>query len=250
MRAELAMRERGPYARYDLVTTPDTIDGALMMFHEMMREHLQVLANDVNALIRWVAEIKAWAVVLSTCSDYERFFLHTVQLAPLITSAVSQPYVLKQRFAFCASHTTHQANAFVRADWSEEQLPADDRIGVNTLPPLAKGWTAWPKFEQALADIDSADYRERTGQYRSRFQHRIPQRFGYGHTNIIQREIKEVPGGREYSYGFGGIEPMQPEDVVDAIDAQAAYAIKALAAYADLLKEQFDRLAAAVAPRL
>lgn len=111
-----------------------------------------------------------------------------------------------------------------------------------------------PDRLNALRNIDSASYKERTRNFRNLASHAIAPRLGWGYTNIARRVLVAGPapypfGARHaakrdhhVAYPFGGTPPIPVREAFELNLAEYALAVDAIVLYGRLLDEVLAQL--------
>ncbi|MBK7324868.1 MAG: hypothetical protein IPI89_01630 [Propionivibrio sp.] len=101
--------------------------------------------------------------------------------------------------------------------------------------------------------MDSESYRQQTFDYRNRASHFIAPRLELGEVQFVTRSIvpatrmvqqpdgsyrqKEIDGKKVVAYDLGGIRPLTLNEIIETNSCEYHFAIAALDAYSDLLRE-------------
>lgn len=225
----------GKLAPYEHIKIREDIPFHLFMYHEMLKEHTQALANEINHFCLSLTQLNAWDNVLKQYDFEEKHILLMEFIENTAIVSTNYPAVIRARFIFSVSHLSHQANRIMNHAWKEKELPPDRQISWNTMKHVA---TAWPQFAHFLLELErlaNKDHVQETSQFRDKYHHRYPPQFVLGHTGPVARIISK--GGR-VQYGLGYHEPLQFADLLPILTQQHRIALICFERYSDLLKEQ------------
>lgn len=230
----------GALAPYDHIETRSSLHISYMPYYSTLEDHLSALANEINSFGYHVGQIEAWAGVLPNYEIVDQLSLLMEFVEPVATTAVGAPYALRSRFIYSTSHLCHQANRFVRSDWSESALPDDSSINYKTMLAVGNGWSRFEAFREALDGIFDAAYESETGGFRHKYQHRLPPRFQHGHTQRVSRQRDN--GSDRVSYGFGYASPIQFDELAPKLRARHERALQTFLLYSELIREHISRI--------
>lgn len=221
------------------IETAESVPMEWAPYHEMLREHTQELANELNRFSRHIEQLRCWAEILPEYQDSDRIALLMEFAEPLATCCVNYPYAIRSRFVFSIAHLCHQANQAVRADWKEDLLPADQKINYKNMDFALEGWPSASRVRACIDALCDDNFEEITGGFRNKFHHRHPPRFEIGLTQMVSR-IRQDDGTT--SYGFGYVEPLQLANVVPTLRLQHFTARACFDSYTELIKEQLSAI--------
>lgn len=230
----------GPLAPYDHIETRSPLDISYMPYYGTLEDHLSALANEINSFGYHVGQIEAWAGVLPSHEVVDQLSILMEFVEPIATTAVGAPYALRSRFIFSVSHLCHQANRFVHKHWPESSLPDDRSINYKTMLAVGIPWSRFEPFRKSLDGIFDAAYEAETGDFRHKYQHRLPPRFQHGQTQRVSRQ-RDGKNGRA-SYGFGYAPPIQLHELAPKLRTKHRQALKTFQQYSELIREHISRI--------
>ena len=225
----------GKLAPYKHIEVRDNVHISFAPYYQMLEDHAQSLANEVNSFGYHTGQLEAWSVVLPKYEIEDQLLLLMEFVEPIATTAVGAPYALRSRFLFSVSHLCHQANKFARTGWNEAKLPVDGSINYKTMLSAGEGWKQFNLFRESLDQLFDQNYESSTSGFRHKYQHRFPPRFQHGQTETVSRSIDKQSKG--VSYGFGYTEPLQLASLAPVLRAKHAIALEAFGGYSELLRE-------------
>lgn len=112
----------GKLAPYRHIVVKPSVSFSLAAYHQMLEEHAETLANEINSFGYHVAQAKAWGKVLPGYSVEDQLLFLMKAVEPIARAALESPYALRSRFIFSAAHLCHQANFVMRKDWNERSF--------------------------------------------------------------------------------------------------------------------------------
>lgn len=228
----------GTLAPYRHILVKQTVGFALAAFHEMLSEHAETLANEINSLGYHIAQCKAWSKVLPSHSVEDQLLLLIECVEATAYAALGSPYALRSRFIFSAAHLCHQANFITRKDWSESRLPKNDRaVDYKTMLAVSDGWKTFSAFKSSLDKLNSEAVTKATGDFRHKYNHRVPPRIAQGQSQIVTRTVHEDGSS---SYGFGYVSPLSLAEIAQVLTEQHSVALEVFAKYSELAREQLS----------
>lgn len=227
-------------APYGHIETRKNIPGTLAVYHELLREHLPNLANEVNAFGHWIGQLEAWEKVFQSLGLNDRITVSIELVNSIALSAAQTPYALRFRLIFAASHITHQANKTIDPYWGESRLPSDKSINFKVMRRCVERWKAGPALVRSLSSLSDEEYSEATGNFRNLYNHSSPPRLLHGVSGFVSRERDAQSGATRY--GFGGSPPLELASLAPALSAQHGHALAAFHALSDIVKEQLSAL--------
>lgn len=232
-------------APYEHVDLPHIEGIQALTYLPMVASHLQHLANELNAFVYHFEQIVAWAAVLPRYDLGSQLVLLREFVACPATVLITYPYSLRSRFIFSVSHLSHQANLLTREKATEADLPADNAINYKVMVRASGHWNGFAAFDTALRDLDDADYKKTTRDFRHKYQHRIPSNIQVGHTETVVR-MRHANGAR---YGIGGSGPLVLTALLSELTRQHEVAIRVFDAYSGLIREQLNASTSALKQR-
>ncbi|MEO8455557.1 MAG: hypothetical protein ABI454_10380 [Sphingomicrobium sp.] len=231
----------GRFMPYRWWTLPDPISGAWISYVSMLGDYASELANIINDLTHDVPRLRAWARVTASFTDQEKLAASHEFIDTLGTVALGRPYAIKSRFAFAAGHLCHQANmAKDMANWRDE-FPNERALYLNHIEPLCTGWRKYRVFKRRVERIAGATFKDATEDFRNAYNHRFSARFLIGMSAMVTRMVHD--DGR-VSYGIGGSEPLNLDQVADLLATERDHSYRAFEAFQALVEEQCLAIAA------
>lgn len=197
------------------------------------RDFTRELINTFNKYALWVWRLDLWEEVFRSYAEDEVLELRLEFATLPLNYCLSAPYKFKSRIVFCATqlcYTKGLSNKLI----STKSVREDDKININTLIEVAKHWVSGPELVKALRDVDAQKYREATGDYRNKSQHRHPPGLDFGLIASVERSF---PAGCFVSYSFGELPPLTTSNVLSALVAEADLMKTAFLAYRALIEE-------------
>jgi hypothetical protein len=227
---------KGKLMPYRWGALPRTLPFEWMAYAEMFKEFSQELANTINDLSRYTHQLAAWREVVSNLDVDAKLSVAVEFVDPLATLALNLPYVIRSRFIFASAHLSHQASrAKAPAEWKDD-LALDHEIFFEQAQTAAAPWKSWSKLKTKLERISDRTYQAKTRDFRNTYNHRFSPRIVVGQTNMVTRRVDLA--AKRVSYGFGGLEPLTLELVVELLEEQCERCYKAFEAFQKLVKEQ------------
>lgn len=226
-------------APYGHITLPEDNRLATFAYREMLRDHAQQLANELNRFRHRIQQLSAWTSVLPAYDVLDQLVLLSEFVDSIASDCVETPYALRNRYFFSVSHLSHQANLLTRTGWLEKKLPADEMIKRGTMLAVAQDWSMFADFSRTLNGLGGAQFTTKTNDYRNKYHHRLPPRFAHGHT----QSIKRMPKKGATTYGIGAVPPLELSALLPALVQQHTLGMECFEAYASLVGEQVGAIA-------
>jgi hypothetical protein len=235
-----------------------------MMVNGELRESI----NWLNSWLRNLERLKIWAAILVDYSDDEAWGLRHHFVEPLVYFCMLQPSSTRDRLGQVATNGVHQANLCVDADYKDfldqDELKPGQFLSrkklENQLARLVKRWAVGDQLMAALQSLDSEAHRQKTFDYRNEASHFIAPRVEFGEVQFVTRRrepfpelvkqadgtarLIEHPERKCVAYGFGGIRPLTLAEIIETNSQEYDFAVAALAAYSNLLREAVPLIAA------
>jgi hypothetical protein len=208
-----------------------------------------------------MSDLQVWSGVLTDYGEEDAWSLRLHFIEPLVHYCMLQPSSTRDRLGRVATNGIHQANLSTKPGY-KDVLDQDKRKPgrflmrpeVETqLQRLAKDWTNGDRLLAALQELDSENYRQQTFDYRNQASHFIAPRLEFGEVQFVTRRIvaarhmvqqadgsyrcEEIAGKKAVSYGLGGTRPLTLTEIIEANSREYDFAVAALHAYSDLLRE-------------
>lgn len=223
-------------APYGHIETRNSNPFNLAAYHELLREHLPNLANEVNALGHRIGQLEAWSKVLPDHETIDQLTLSIELVDSIALSAIQTPYALRFRFIFAASHLSHQANKATDSSWGESRLPNDTRINYCVMTRCLERWSTGPSLLNSLSGLSDSAYSEATGNFRNLYNHSAPPRLVHGFSGLVSRKRDSTSGTTRY--GFGASPPLELAHLASTLSVQHGHALASFHALSALVKEQ------------
>jgi hypothetical protein len=223
---------------YDWVKLPSEISAEFFLYCKMLKSHANVLANDINQLLRDTVKLRVWSEIIEQYNEQEKFYLIIEFIEHIAFSTLNLPYAIRSRFIFSATHLCHQANRVLQSNWKDD-LCNDRSINYKHMKNKCTNWKSYSSFEKALNSISDEKFNSETIEFRNRFHHRLPQTIEIGLSNLLNRS-KNDDGS--VSYGFGGRRPLQVKKLIPLFEEQMEKASLCFLAYQDLINEQLKSI--------
>lgn len=193
------------------------------------------LVNGFNQFAYWLARVALWEKVFTGYSEDDaeelRFEFTKLQL----DYCLHFPYQFKSKVAFCATQLCYTRGIAQKLIARAEVVP-DEKINLGILASVATRWDTGNVLVSSLREIDSAEYREKTLNYRNKAQHRHGPRLDFGHVANI---VRDFPEGMLVSYSFGESPPIMAADVLPVLAIEGRRLRAAFFAYRDLIGAQW-----------
>lgn len=226
-------------APYGHVAMKTTIPIRWAAYHDMCREFLQTLANEINAFGIRIAQLEAWGSVLSGYELNEQMVLRIEFVDSISLAAIGAPYALRSRFIYAVTHLCHQANRLVIDDWKESRMPAEKSIGFKEMVATAGEWEHFDSVRILIEKLSYGTLQAETRDFRNSYQHRLPPHLIHGVSQMVSRQVLDGGG---VSYGFGGRPAISLLAIVEALEVQHACAMSAFSALSLLALEQLEKI--------
>ena len=232
----------------------------------MVDGELHESINQLNAWQRNLADSGVWAAILAEYDENDAWSLRNHFVEPMVYFCLLQPSSTRDRLGLVATNGVHQANLSTQNGYKDVMDQDKRRPGrflrrnevELQLKRLTKGWSNGDRLLAALQRLDSATYRQQTFDYRNQASHFIAPRLELGEVQFVTRRIvpakhmvqqadgsyrlEEIAGKKAVSYGFGGTRPLTLAEIVEANSREYHFAVAALHAYSDLLREALAQM--------
>ena len=192
------------------------------------------LLNAINGYYTNLGKLEAWDSVLQTCSDDCRLNLIFEIINPFSTYVVNSVPMLRQRVIYVACMLCHQTHMLIDDTIYDGSLK-ERNIRASSLNRYKKIFSNINPFIKELKKIDNSSFREKTGEFRNLYHHRIPQKFELGLTGLINR-IEHGDG--KISYGIGGKQPLKISELIPILYNQHRACTNTFKALWNLIEEQ------------
>jgi hypothetical protein len=253
---------------YDICNLVDSVEWKIPFVEMMVNGELRESINWLNSWLRNLERLKIWAAILVDYSDDEAWGLRHHFVEPLVYFCMLQPSSTRDRLGQVATNGVHQANLCVDADYKDfldqDELKPGQFLSrkklENQLARLVKRWAVGDQLMAALQSLDSEAHRQKTFDYRNEASHFIAPRVEFGEVQFVTRRrepfpelvkqadgtarLIEHPERKCVAYGFGGIRPLTLAEIIETNSQEYDFAVAALAAYSNLLREAVPLIAA------
>ncbi len=229
------------------------------------------LAESINELNAWVYQLnnlKTWCDLLDTYEEKDAGALRFHFVEPLVRYCMFQPSSTRDRLARVATNGVHQANLAVDTDYKDildqdkpqkRRFPSREMIEAQ-LERLVKPWVLGNSLMIALRRLDSEKHRQATLDYRNKASHFIAPRLEFGEVHLVKRRLQSRSESDELQkfmsdifpvkdsqearvvYEIGGVRSLSLVEIVEINSQEYEFAVAALEAYSDLLREALPRM--------
>lgn len=228
----------------------------------LIEDELRELTNNLNAWLGALRRWHAWQIVMDDYSEDERWELEHEFVTPLATYCLFQPSALRDTIIFVVTNGMHQVLRSVersypdrleldQAPWEKPSYPTRRKKEAQLAHIVAR-WPEGALLLAALRKLDDQSNRHATSDFRNRASHSIAPRFSRGITRTVTRAVVQatrmepkgdgyfhavaVPGQISISYGFGGTDPLDLNQVREVNVQQFEVAVACFDHYVTLLK--------------
>lgn len=253
---------------YDLCDLVGKAEWNIPFVGFMVDGELRESINELNAWLCHLENLKVWLEVLKSYDEEDAWSLRLHFVEPLVRYCMLQPSSTRDRLGQVATNGVHQANLCVDADYKDvldqDKLKPGQFLSRKKfeaqLARILKRWTTGEQLIAALQNLDSETHRQETFDYRNEASHFIAPRVELGEVQFVTRRVEpyskrvtqadvtsqlvEQVGKTHVSYGFGGIRPLTVAEIIETNSQEYDFAVAALAAYSDLLREALPLIAA------
>lgn len=223
-------------APYGHIETRNSNPFNLAAYHELLREHLQNLANEINAFGHRIGQLEAWSKVLSHHEPLDQLTLSIELVDSIALSAVQTPYALRFRFIFAASQLSHQANKATDSSWGESRLPNDRGINYCVMKRCVERWRTGQSLINSLSGLSDSAYSDATCNFRNLYNHSAPPGLVHCFSGLVSRKRDSETGTT--SYRFGASPPLELSHLASTLSVQHGHAIASFDALSAVVKEQ------------
>lgn len=252
---------------YELCDLVGNADWSIPFVGFMVDGELRESINELNAWRRNLDQLEVWSEILKDYDENDAWSLRNHFVEPMVHFCMHQPSSTRDRLAQVATNGMHQANLSTEVGYKDaldqDRLTPGQFLGrkrtEKQLERLAKQWTGADRLLSALQCLDSETHRQETFDYRNQSCHFIAPRLEIGEVQFVTRSIEpathmvqqpdesyrleEIEGKKSVGYGFGGTRPLTLNEIVETNSREYHFAIAALDAYSDLLREVLARMA-------
>ena len=223
---------------YDTIKKPESNEGVIWIYAELLSEHTRQLANDINTFRRNLIKLNTWSKIIIAYNENEKLNLIVEFIEPILVLIHDFPYSTNNRFIFALSHLCHQANRYILDEWKDD-LPQDSKIKYKTMIKYCSNWTYCSNFLLSLKELSGENYLIQTNEYRNRLHHRIPIQTEIGLSSFMTRNINK---NKKVSYSLGYIEPFTLNETVHFMTKQHSIMCKCFLEYENLLNHQIKKI--------
>lgn len=251
---------------YDVCDLAWSAEWRIHLIGFMVDGELRESINELNAWLRHLEDLKVWLEVLKSYDEEDAWSLRLHFVEPLVRCCMLYPSSTRDRLGQVATNGVHQANLCVDADYKDcldqdklkpGQFLSRRRLEAQ-LAKLVKRWATGDQLLTALQHLDSETHRQKTFDYRNEASHFIAPRVEVGEVQFVTRRrelfpelvkqedgitrLIENPEKTCVAYGFGGIRPLTLAEIIKINSQEYDFAVAALAAYSDLLREALPQI--------
>ena len=253
---------------YELCHVVRDVQWRTAFAERMVGGELAESINELNAWVYHLNKLKTWHDLLVTYEDEDAGALRFHFVEPLVRYCMLQPSSTRDRLVRVATNGVHQINLAVDSDY-EDVLDQDKlregrflgrKMAEAHLERLVKSWALGDSLMIALRRLDSGAHRRATLDYRNEASHFIAPRLEFGEVQLVTRrflpdsefeQLQQFMGDTfsiqysrklRVSYGFGGIRPLSLAEIIEINSQEYEFAVSALDAYSDLLREAFSQM--------
>jgi hypothetical protein len=229
-----------------------------MIYERMEKDYTREIINFLNRFAHEIDVTEIWSrYIFPNYSEEEQFELTYHFLELPLYYCLNQPQGIRDSIIFTATHLCHQVNNIVKIQGYKDDLPDDSKIYRKVFKNRSTHWNSAVKLLNALDDIASKDYVEKTSNYRNMVHHRIPPSLEYGITNFIKRigykdnsfdyitfkngvEVRKTNKSKGISYGIGGTPPLKSIELINSFKQQLDLLKVAFEAYWEMVLEHHN----------
>lgn len=251
---------------YDLCDLVGNADWSIPLVGFMVDGELRESINELNAWLRYLEALKVWLEVLKSYDEDDAWSLRVHFVEPLVRCCMLYPSSTRDRLGQVATNGVHQANLCVDTDYKDCLEQDNLKLGQflsrrkveAQLAELVKPWASGDQLLTALHNLDSETHRQMTIDYRNEASHFIAPRVELGEVKFVTRRresfpevVKQEDGTTRLienpektciAYGFGGTRPLMLAEIIEINSQEYDFAVAALAAYSDLLRETLSQI--------
>jgi hypothetical protein len=239
------------------------------MANAMLQDELREMTNRLHEWRDMLRRWHAWNLVVSKKDEMRAWDLRREFMDPLMHTSLLMPSAIRDVFTFVGTNALHQIRLHVEPRCKDvlegdpsasdpQPRPLTRRQKEARLAKLAAALPGAGAFVASVRQLDDADYRDKTRDYRNANSHAIGPRIGLGSTRMVTRNvvpetrmepqpdgtgrIVAIPGKYVASYTFGGLEPLDLEVARTANLDQYRVARACLDKFTAILKANSDKL--------
>ena len=208
--------------------------------YHMVEDELRELTNIINQWNSYLRRWHKWNLVLEEWEGDDAWRLRREFLEALVHHCMLQPSSIRDAFTYIATNSIHQIRLSAENEYKdyldgEPKSPKDKPVFLSRrkkeqrLKRVLSNLPNSREFLESLYLLNDKAYKMITSDYRNRVNHAIAPRLGLGITQMVTRNVKQktemerqpdgtyqlipVEGEMQVSYGFGGVEPLDYEQV-------------------------------------
>ncbi|BCM23829.1 hypothetical protein [Methyloradius palustris] len=225
----------GKFMEYDWEGFPELVGGEWLIYSQMLTEFSREISNVINDLTNYTFWLDCWDQVLAGVGDDEKMSILHDYVNPLAITALNLPYAIRSRLIFGNAHLSHQANRFIDGEEWKDDLPLDDAIYFSVADKYCSKWFSYTKLKLALEKIDNKEYKEKTDDFRNKYNHRFSRRIELGISGLVNRHVSTTG---EVSYSLSAVSPLKLGEIVETLEKQCQHCYKAFNRFQKLIHEQ------------
>ena len=228
------------YADYGWEKLPEKLNADWLGYGLFLIEASRSLANLVNQLGNYAHRLRAWDAVLGEFDEDQDLELLHEFVDPIATVVLNLPYAIQSRFIFTTTHLSHQANkALLGTTWRDD-LPDDRKISIKIARKYAKGWSCFKDLDAAISAIFSDEHRQKTNEFRHKYNHQLPTQVIIWHSTFVRRSRKIKP--KRVTYDFGHFPPINISLLADEMVQEFKLSLSAFKSYKLLVAQQITAI--------
>jgi len=208
------------------------------MADAMLQDELREVTNRLHEWRDMLRRWHAWNKVVSTKAEMPAWDLRREFMDPLMHTSLLMPSAIRDLFTFVGTNALHQIRLHLEAGYEDvlegdpsasdpQPRPLTRRQKEARLAKLVRTLPGATAFVNCVRQLDDAEYRKKTRNYRNANSHAIGPRIAFGRTQMVTRRVVaatrmetqpdgavrkvEVPGKYVASYAFGGLPPLDLE---------------------------------------
>lgn len=239
------------------------------MADAMLQDELREVTNRLHEWRDMLRRWHAWNIVVSKKDEMPAWDLRREFMEPLMHTSLLMPSTIRDVFTFVGTNALHQVRLQVEAGYKDvlegdpsasdpKPRPLTRRQREGRLAKLATPLPGGSAFVDSVRQLDDADYRDKTKDYRNANSHAIGPRIALGATRMVTRRavpatrmetqpdgtgrVVEIAGKYVASYSFGGLEPLELEVARIASLGQYRVARTCLEKFTGILKANANTL--------
>lgn len=205
-----------------------------LLFHLHSLDFVREIVFSLNKFRYYVARLSSWREIIKSYSDKQKLDLLIDFVYPLAILAIDYPYKIRNRIIYSACYLCYFSNYMLKHN-PGRRLPSDRSIDYKIFKSIASGWTKFVELDDALANLNSSSFLEKTDNFRNSEHHEIPPAIEIGQTRLLRRVSSEK--GRQ-TFSFCGQPPLTIKVLVGFLEKEHHHAVHAFRALCFLMEEQ------------